>query len=370
MKMEKEIKKLIKNIEIKKAGILLRNGKKDIDIFCKNIKILKYILENKKFTFYMEDNNKLVYYKFINLKKIKIDIELNFNYIFENFSNEFENFNFKNYLELEKKSVIKLNLLRYILLLRNDKINYILKNFKYIEKNKLFNKYLKNKIFKNELTKNNIIGILNKKPLNLIKILKFKYFTFYYIKKLNKNIKIIIKRLFKNNIYAFVGYDGSGKTTIINILKKQFKVKSVYMGVKQFTNRFYYKILGKNNFLKLIRLFAVYFEFVLLYFKIFFYSIKYEFVFLDRHPKLEIFKNKKITKKFINLIFFFYPNPKKYFILWNEPNIILKRKKERTEKEILILNKEIKKFNDKKIILIKNNTINETLNKINKIISQ
>jgi len=105
-------------------------------------------------------------------------------------------------------------------------------------------------------------------------------------------------------------------------------------------------------------------DFWILYIQIFYAKIRYEFVFFDRHPKTEIYPHSNMAQRAISILFFFYPSPKKNFILYSDPVTILSRKKERTKTEILELNRYILDdlSKSKRNIIIKNDDIDDTLN--------
>lgn len=168
----------------------------------------------------------------------------------------------------------------------------------------------------------------------------------------------------KNALIAFVGIDGSGKTTIIECIKRELKKEgkechSVYMG------------LGRNHYLPFLKktmkaygkvrysggnssrkkrdnfrmrsfpwLVIQYFEMLARYLS---YKKKSGYVFFDRYfydgLVLANHLSFKILKKFI-------PKPDKTFLLYAKPELIRKRKKEANRKQIENYYKKINKISE------------------------
>jgi len=157
----------------------------------------------------------------------------------------------------------------------------------------------------------------------------------------------------KNDLIAFIGIDGSGKTSVIKYIKEELKKEgkecySVYMG------------LGKDHYLpflkKLMRIYGriryskkgnssgkkrdnfrtrsfawlivQYFEMLARYLS---YKKKSGYIFFDRYfydgLALANPLSFRILKRFI-------PRPDKTFLLYAEPELIRKRKKEANKKQI------------------------------------
>lgn len=360
------IHQILEYIENNNIWDILRKGTGDIDIFVKNKKELDIFLSSQWATKFYEDNYKIRYYLFLNWGRISLDGEKKFWYISERF---FHKFWINRKLDLADYTTNKIifDSLRYLFLFRKNKFLYFKENFEYLKNNNFFQDTLNEKILRwNFSSMDELKMFLYENPIILFKKLRFKYFLLYVLYKMYFPVKIILYRLFYDNTFAILWYDGSGKTTIVEILSREFWVPYFYMGFKRYSQRWYYKILGVNNFTKIIRLLFIYFDFLFLYIQIFYFKIRYEFVFFDRYPKNEIYPHSKYAEIFINIIFFFYPSPKKYFVLYNSPAVIRKRKNERTEDEIIKLNKYIKNtlLKNKKVIAIKNDDIDSTLNKI------
>ena len=93
-------------------------------------------------------------------------------------------------------------------------------------------------------------------------------------------------------------------------------------------------------------------------------SNDYDIVFCDRyHSYSKTATSNSVIDMFNRLFFYFYPKPTKLIILWNEPDVILSRKEEVTKKYIEHFN-ENKEQLYKGAVFIKNDDIDETLNRI------
>jgi len=356
--MEKILENFLQKISSNKYWELLRYWDQDIDILAYDYNKIKDFFTLQWCVCFFDDNYKLKFYYFVNTKRYTIDIIVDLHYISNRFFNTFT----LNDTDIQNQEQ-EFNVIRYLTFFRQDKVSYCQKHYALL--NNDINSFLSENVFKNQFKcKQEIKNYLAKKPISLWKHLRLQYFLLYYVYKCYFAAKLIMKRLLSNNTYAILWYDWSWKTTINEILTDNFGVPSFYMGFKRYSDRYYYKFLDGNLLLKLIRLIFVAIDFWFLYIRIFYAKIRYEFVFFDRHPKCEIYPHSSIAQKAVTILFFLYPSPKKNIILYNSPDVILSRKKERTHEEIIELNKYIFEVlqKNKKNIIIKNDNIDETLN--------
>ncbi|MBA2850510.1 thymidylate kinase [Methanococcus maripaludis] len=360
-----DFEKILNEIIARDLGIILRTFG-DYDIWSNKLPEISELLLNNDFIKTYENNYKIKFSKFMNERLIVFDIVKDWNYISENF---FYSFSIKkeiidNYLK-NTKNQKEFSSSRYLVTFRNDKIDFFKNNFESIDEvNALQNNYTEH-VFKNKFSSYaELTSFLNRNIFLIFKKLKLKYFLMYIVYRFSLYLKIFFRRAFERKIFVITGYDGSGKTTISNILRKELDGEYVYFGTKRFFNRAYYKMLNVNILLKLIRLFLVYFDFLSGYCEILFKSIKKEYVFVDRYPKMEILSEGFLSKISRKLLFTFYPSPKTYFILYNSPEVILSRKKELSENEINKLNSKLLRIQQKRAHIIKNDEINKTLNTI------
>ncbi len=185
-----------------------------------------------------------------------------------------------------------------------------------------------------------------------------------------KYLKDIIVDLKQNKgfIVTFSGVDGAGKTTIINIVKAQFEQKyrkevvllrhrpgifPILSSIKHggsknaelaATNRLPRQGKNKSRVSSLIRFSYYFLDYLIgqmyIYFK---YVLRSKVVIYDRYyydfindPKRS---NIRLKREFIKSLFKFIYKPSFNFYLYNDPEVILKRKKELSSTDIVALNK-------------------------------
>jgi thymidylate kinase len=219
----------------------------------------------------------------------------------------------------------------------------------------------------------------NRRNFQIRAIIKNPLFIRYIIKNVYGYLKskVINPPLF----ITFLGVDGSGKTTTINNVKEFVestgrKIKTVYMGRwggflipihKIFKSKKERKISLSMNEVEekhMQKNFKFYFNlFIRDCFYILEYSLRYFFrilpfrimrknIICDRYVyDLLLMKNKtKLLELFVKL----YPKPKQVFILYNDPKILFKRKKELNVKELERQQNILFKFKNKILIKTEN----------------
>lgn len=220
-----------------------------------------------------------------------------------------------------------------------------------------------------------------KKNLLLLLILirnfsKFPYIVWDIIKK---RMKRFIP--YQNGqVIAFLGIDGSGKTTITKELKKELellgeKVEIVYMG--KWRNRILpisrISAIKKNNSKELPirkkKLYELFKNIILVLDMLLRYIIKIYpkkkkgyYILTDRYAYDLLLYHRSSLMKFLLR---FFPKPDKIFYLHNHPKILLLRKQQHDLDEIkrqLYLYKKINKELNLKAIEIKTDEIEDTLN--------
>lgn len=266
----------------------------------------------------------------------------------------------------------------------NDKSNFI---------NSLYNSMGKYVYIAYDLISNSNYKELNNQQKKIRNILRSKFLIRYIINTIKKACQKINNIFFpKGKLVAFVGPDGSGKTTFIDLSEKHFK--ELFNGVKRYHIRF--NILpelktgrgissmgGKVNkdtsskYEKRSLISKLASWFVVLYYTFEFfigrlplrkYKIKNYIVFYDRYY-YDFFvqpTSRELIYKFRKLLLFFVKKPDIVIHLDADANIVYKRKQELSVKEIEKQNSILNKlFNNSKNVF-RVNTDNKSISEIDK----
>jgi hypothetical protein len=312
----------------------------DIDFFCSRkslINIQDYLIKEKFLIVYNagHGNRALV---FFNCQLFVLDIADRLDsyldlYPYSEFTSK------ANDMALDSPKLVKF--MKYTCSLRSD-----LKATLYVEKyfieysSYLSNKeYIHNSPFRSNLAVKVLLGAMKKRPLDIIR-------TYNFSGLVNLFFGLIIVRLRNLNsgkIIAFVGSDGSGKTTIIeNIsfaLSVSGPIKVQYMGDFWFILQPFYIWLHKRHII-LARMTYPFFyiENWFRYIKIRWWKLCGYTVLTDRWPGLNRHLRKPGRLLQLNdLMYKLYPNADSYVFVSGPPAVVHARRDELTVKEIEIL---------------------------------
>jgi len=342
---------------------LVRSGD-DFDFLLLNVdnrQIIKEFLLEKGFILFKEESNKLNFIKFHNGSLIDIDIDIDIDTLFlQTYFYDIKTTQDlkERYFQNSEKEKICVNTIRYILLLRgfNEKyLNFFIQNRDFILKNGYCLDYLTSLPFKREFKNfEDFLKVMKRDFFYMLKYIKFRYLIRYF------EVKFFKKR---GKVIAFIGIDGSGKSTIIDILNKNFGYKFFYLGDRSIKFSKLYKI----KLLKPISIFMQYFEkfFRVGYIK--FLTLKGKHILTDRYY-FEINTHGLRGKIYDILYNRLLIKPDLVIVLWADSEEILTRKHEASKEEIEKFNQNINNlpFNNK--VIIENINLDKTLNEIVKVL--
>lgn len=315
-----------------------------------------------------KDYSKTKYVLYLQDRWVQLDIATNYRYITKFFPNNSLRTDCINQLN---SNTTRSTFIRYVLMLRRDE-----KALDFIQKNWLQHSEV---LFTNTLTTHPIItkknvsmeillSALSRKKTSLLQVFSFKQLRTITLIKIRDKLPTCTR----GSLTAFVGPDGSGKTTIINELQCIYqKPKIMYGGDKKFFLQKIYDFLsGRHVYVSSISYLGMFIENLFRYMYAFILSRTGHTVFFDRYPGFNNhLKTNNLRKKLSIALYYFFPNPDTIIFLQSDAQQIHKRKPElqvdeiqRYQENILSLRK------TKSIQIIKNNTIEGTLNECLKYI--
>jgi thymidylate kinase len=321
-------------------------------------------LEEKKFIIskHHEDKNFFAY-RYIDQNLYQLDFKSSFAYIL----NLYPGINWKqNFIEDVWTDPKLEKFFRYALGLRSNKNkypNFVQKNYDIYGTLLVENSYFSKPIFKQTITCNTLIAAMHKKPLGLLKTFKFSIL----VKILFKVSSIRIKKIGSGKIVAFVGSDGSGKTTTIQEMKKLFNSPVVHMGDgSRWCKTFFDKFYDKNLLISRLSYFVIYIEHWCRFIKMLHYKWCGRIVLADRWPGTNRhLREKNRWMRLNSLIYRFFPEPDVYIFLSAPAAVIYDRKKDLPLSEIESLQNNLReKLSSRKYVEIETLNYDETYSKV------
>lgn len=345
----------------------------DLDLYVPWDKIqeLKNILNWHNFSLILENWSKIFYKYHYKDEIVILDILKNFDYIFDLFPNTYLKKSYINeYLKDVKSNAKNFACIRYLHMLRSDKksLNLFRDNYQEFSENNFYIENINNSIFKKTPSKEWVIKLLKKSPLQLLTTLKLKYLVtlpYGYYRK--------YKVHFNNwQVVCLSGVDWIWKTTICEILQRMTKWRYIYLwywDTKSIFWNYFNKIQSKNTWVLILKYSIRYIENLFLLPIILFYKIGWRLVILDRHPLLETAQLPKwaFSKLSTFLYKYFFYTPKNIFILHADPEIIYKRKPEKDVWAIKLYQEKQREYilnTNIDVMYIENQDINETCSTI------
>jgi len=256
--------------------------------------------------------------------------------------------------------------MRYVLQFRNKKdkfFNFVANNFDFYGQYLSDTTYLSKPIFKRNIVAKDVVSAMKRDFISMSRVLPFSRL----IKIKFSMMMLHVRRFGTGKVIAFVGADGSGKTTAINKTWQVIGSHKIYMGDVNFKlQEFYNWLLNKPlYFARLIYIF-MYIENWLRYLWILSRKIKGDIIITDRWPGLNQHLKSNSKKMLVHdFIYKFFPDADLYIFLSGNPEVIYSRKQELTVEEINILQKNMReKLKGKKYLEVKNENLDESLMKI------
>ena len=209
---------------------------------------------------------------------------------------------------------------KYVLNLRGKEkyTSFVAENFSDYGQYLSCSTYFKRPIFKRGVEKEEILAFMHKRPRALAKVLRLRpllWFILTYITEL-------LKKINQGRVIAFVGVDGSGKTTVISEMQRVLNARVVYMGNYYFVFARFYNWLGSKH------LYLARFCFVLKlieqwgrYCKIRWHTLRGRHVLTDRYPRFN--RPLRTTGNLLKMntaLYSWFPQPHGYVFLYAVPS--------------------------------------------------
>lgn len=171
----------------------------------------------------------------------------------------------------------------------------------------------------------------------------------------------------RGRVVAFLGPDGSGKTTTMEALGASLGAHTMYFGDSQFRfQKVYERFFGLRKPLIYVPYLFMYLEQWFRLLNILFKKYKGEVVFTDRWPgyNQNLFKSMKNRRLFL-VLYSIFPDPDEFILLEADASTIVARKDELTELQILTYYAEVKlKLKNKKLLTVGTDGYDDTINQI------
>lgn len=257
---------------------------------------------------------------------------------------------------------------RYITQFRSNKkkyLDFVSNNFdrygSFLSNDVFFTKPL----FKKNVSAEIVLAVMRKKILYFPRA-----FTLERIIRLFTSYSIFqIKKIFqgRGEIIAFVGADGSGKTTTMLKMSESLGTHHIYMGDSQFIFQKFYEWL-----FKLPKPFP-YFSYPCMYIEqwvrvawVWFKKLKGDVVLTDRWPGYnQNFFKAKHNQILFRLLYTIFPQPDRFIFLHAEPTVIVNRKNELTISQIETMHKRMRlALKNKRHREVVTNNYTESMNQV------
>lgn len=329
---------------------------------------VEHFLERNNFFVRNRNRNKISWVRIENSQQVEmLDIEYDLTESFTGFSKlQFSITCVNNYIKNSAEDALGYNAFRHMLSFKKsaEKISMVKEKIGTI---KLKNQFVQNP-FRVEDIHDNVEAFMKEKKLVLLRVLKAKFIIDYITVK----IKQRITKILGSKTIVFIGIDGVGKSTLVDVLTKIHASKIVYMGSGDYALPFLSSWIPKYKIEMLIKLLLIYLENWIKQLKIALFRMRGWNVLVDRHPRYQFANNKPGLGYYMNVMLYkyFFVRPRHVIILYESAEIICKRKNEKTAEEIDHYYKNMRNFcNRSNEQWLKNSDINSSLKSINRIFS-
>lgn len=192
--------------------------------------------------------------------------------------------------------------------------------------------YLSKPLFKKGVDSRDVLAVMRKDYfayLRVFPIARLLRMSFVYL-------RLRFSRIGTGEVIAFVGADGAGKSTTIDILKGNIGTHAIYMGDVRFVLQpLYLWMYRQNNWIAYGTYLLMYIENWFRYGWIFYKKFKGDIVLADRWPgyNQNLFGSNK-RRILHSIIYALFPKPDRFIFLSAPPHLIRARKPELTIEQI------------------------------------
>lgn len=317
----------------------------------------------------IENASKIQLQKILADQVVKIDLELNFDYIFETVSSACFRQDFLDaYLPNPAELKVDFNAVRYLFMERKHKkyLRFFTENRLEIIKRDSFIRPLSINPFRKNVSSEAILNRVGRESkIKIFPFLKFAYQLRYIGSQLRRGLYVCGS----GKSVAVIGPDGSGKSTVVGYLNQTPWARSVYMGSNDYLLGNVYSKISKRSFLPLRvgKFLAVYLENWLKVGKIYLYKLRGKTIYLDRYPAYQHFLQKGNMRWLLDLCYEkLFPKPNIVIILSSSEDTIIRRKNELSALEIQMIYDAFKSYfgDSKNVHWIENDNLNTTVGEV------